>query len=80
MPQIVTEIVRRSDQARGFVVLPERWIVKRTIGWPGRCRRFAKDGEELNMEALAFLRLASSCLILTGYVIPYKAIGRTLRP
>jgi transposase len=35
MPNLVTEIVRRSDQAKGFVVLPKRWIVERTIGWLG---------------------------------------------
>ena len=33
MPNLVTEIVRRSDRAKGFVVLPKRWIVERTIGW-----------------------------------------------
>src|SRR5471032_3609243 len=36
MPSLVTEIVRRSDRAKGFVVLPKRWIVERTIGWLGR--------------------------------------------
>jgi len=33
MPSLITEIVRRCDQAKGFVVLPKRWIVERTIGW-----------------------------------------------
>jgi putative transposase len=64
MPSLVTEIVRRCDQARGFVVLPKRWIVERTIGWLGRCRRLAKDWENLNRSALAFLRLASIRLML----------------
>jgi transposase len=64
MPSLVTEIVRRCDQARGFVVLPKRWIVERTIGWLGRCRRLAKDWENLNRTALAFLRLASIRLML----------------
>ena len=39
----IPEIVRRCDQAKGFVVLPERWIVERTIGWLNRCRRLAMD-------------------------------------
>jgi transposase len=64
MPSLVTEIVRRCDQARGFVVLPKRWIVERTIGWLGRCRRLAKDWENRNHSALAFLRLASIRLML----------------
>ena len=55
------QAVRR---AQGFVVLPKRWIVERTIAWLGRCRRLAKDWECLNRKALAFLRLASIRLML----------------
>jgi len=58
------EIVKRSDQAKGFVVLPKRWIVERTFAWLNRCRRLAKDWENLNQKALAFLRLASIRLML----------------
>jgi putative transposase len=54
----------RSDQAKGFVVLPKRWIVERTLAWLNRCRRLAKDWENLNSTALAFLRLASIRLML----------------
>ena len=50
------EIVKRSDQAQAFVVLPRRWVVERTFAWLGRCRRLAKDWECLNSKALAFLR------------------------
>ena len=64
MPGLVTEIVRRSDRVKGFVVVHKRWIVERTIGWLGRCRRLAKDWENLNRNALAFLRLASIRLML----------------
>jgi putative transposase len=65
LPQLKTEIVKRSDRAQGFVVLPKRWIpgssprTERTIAWLNRCRRLAKDWENLNRNALAFLRLAS---------------------
>ncbi len=52
---IDVEIVKRSDRAQGFEVLPKRWIVEQTIGWLGRCRRLAKDWENLNRKALAFL-------------------------
>ena len=58
--QIDVEIVKRSDIAKGFAVLPKRWIVERTIAWLNRCRRLAKDWECLNRRALAFLRLASN--------------------
>ena len=64
MAQVNVEIVKRSDQAKGFVVLPKRWVVERTFAWFGRCRRLAKDWECLNRKALAFLRLASIRLML----------------
>jgi putative transposase len=70
LPLLETEIVRRCDQAKGFVVLPKRWIVERTIGWLGRCRRLAKDWENLNHTALAFLRLAAIRLMLRKLCIP----------
>ena len=58
------EIVKRSETAEGFVVLPKRWIVERTIAWLNRCRRLAKDWENLNRKALAFVRLASIRLMV----------------
>ncbi len=62
--QVNVEIVKRSDSAKGFTVLPKRWIVERTIGWLNRCRRLAKDWECLNRSALAFLRWSSIRMML----------------
>jgi len=56
--RVPPEIVKRSDTAKGFVVLPKRWIVERTFGWLGRCRRLAKDFENLTRSHLAFVQLA----------------------
>ncbi len=64
LPELEIEIVKRSDRAKGFVQLPLRWIVERTIAWLNRCRRLAKDGENLNRNALAFLKLAAIRLML----------------
>jgi putative transposase len=64
LPNLETGIVKRCDRARGFVPLPRRWIVERTIAWLNRCRRLAKDWENLNRNALAFLKLASIRLML----------------
>jgi len=64
MSRVNVEIVKRSDTAKQFVVLPKRWIVERTFAWLGRCRRLAPDWENFNHKALAFLRLASIRLML----------------
>lgn len=64
MAQVNVAIVKRSDQAQGFVVLPKRWVVERTFAWLGRCRRLAKDWECLDRKARAFLMLASVRLML----------------
>ncbi len=64
LPQLKIDIVKRSDQAKGFEVLPKRWIVERTFAWLNRCRRLAKDFENLTRTALTFIRLASICLML----------------
>ena len=63
-PHLNLEIVKRSDRAKGFVVLSKRWIVERTLAWLNRCRRLAKDWENRNRKALAFLHLASIRLML----------------
>ena len=65
LARVDLEIVKRvGHAANGFVVLPKRWIVERTLACLGRCRRLAKDWECLNRKALAFLRLASIRLML----------------
>ena len=62
--QVSVEIVKRSDAAKGFAVIPKRWIVERSIAWLNRCRRLAKDWECLNRSGLAFLRWASIRLMV----------------
>ena len=64
LPRLSVEIIKRSDAAKGFQVLPRRWVVERTLAWLNRCRRLAKDFENLSCTALAFIRLASIRLML----------------
>ena len=64
MAQVNVEIVKRSDHATGFTVLPKRWVVERTFAWLNRCRRLANVWECLNRKARAFLLLASVRLML----------------
>jgi len=53
------EIVKRSDTANGFVVLPRPWVIERTFAWLGRCRRLARDWEKSIESATAFVHIAS---------------------
>jgi transposase len=64
LPQLSVEIVKRSDTAKGFEVLPKRWVVERTLAWLNRCRRLSKDFENLSRTALRFLKCASIRLML----------------
>src|SRR6478736_2872597 len=52
------EIIRRSDDIKGFAVLPRRWVVERTFAWLGRCRRLAKDFEATIRSATAWIVVA----------------------
>ena len=52
------EIVKRTDTAEGFEVLPRRWVVERTFAWLGRCRRLAKDWEKSIASAEAWVMIA----------------------
>jgi transposase len=63
-PQLQIEIITRSEQVKGFVVLPKRWIVERTLAWLNRCRRLAKDFENRLRYALAFVHLAAIRLMV----------------
>lgn len=58
-PSLRIEIVKRSDDMKGFVVLPRRWVVERTFSWFGRNRRLAKDYENLAATLATFVTLAA---------------------
>lgn len=58
VPVLRMEIVKRSDDMKGFIVLPRRWVVERTFSWFGRNRRLAKDFENLAETLATFVTLA----------------------
>ena len=64
VPPLRTEIVKRSDDMKGFVVLPRRWVVECTFSWFGRDRRLAKVFENLTETLATFVTLASIQLAL----------------
>lgn len=57
------EIIKRSDTATGFVLLPRRWVVERTLAWLNRNRRLAKNFEATIESATAWIFLASVQLL-----------------
>ncbi len=58
------EIVKRSDKAEGFQVIPRRWVVERTFGWLGRYRRLSKEYEYLTETSEAMIYAAMIHLML----------------
>jgi transposase len=70
---IQLQVVKLPQAKRGFVLLPRRWVVERSLSWLARCRRLAKDYERLastvaglHIAAFAFLMLARLGLLLSG--------------
>ena len=58
------EIVKRSDTAQGFEVIPRRWVVERTFGWMTRWRRLVRDYEERIDCSEAMIHVALGSLLL----------------
>jgi putative transposase len=69
----VLEIVKRSDDVKGFKVLPHRWVVERTFGWLGRYRRLSKDYEGLTESSQALI-YATMIHIMVRRVAKLKSI------
>jgi putative transposase len=65
-------VVRRIAGTKGFVVLPRRWVVERSIGWLGRWRRLSKDYECLPEVSEAMVTLAMIRLMLHRLVHPNR--------
>jgi putative transposase len=62
------EITKRSDKAKGFVVIPKRWIVERTFGWFNRYRRLSKDYELLPETSEALIQVTMIHLMIRRLV------------
>jgi putative transposase len=58
------EIAKRSAAAKGFQVIPKRWIVERTLGWFNRYRRLSKDYELLPQTSEAMIRIVMIHLMI----------------
>lgn len=60
----ILEVVRRPNDAKGFVLLPRRWVVERSFGWFNWCRRLSKDYEILPQTHETFVQVAMIRLML----------------
>lgn len=58
------QLVRKLAEQHTFTVLPRRWVVERSFGWWGRCRRLSKDYERLPAVSETFIHLAMIHLLL----------------
>ena len=50
-------VVKRPDASRGFVLLPKRWVVERTLAWMGRARRLSRDYERQTDSSECIVRI-----------------------
>jgi transposase len=57
-------IVRRPEGAKGFVLIPKRWVAERTIAWLKRCRRLSVDREKTTLSSVAMVHVAMIRLML----------------
>lgn len=62
--QFILEIVTRDKEQKGFVVLPKRWIVERTLAWLGRNRILSKEYERLTQTSESDVYIASIRMML----------------
>jgi transposase len=58
------EIVRRPEDTKGWITLPNRWMVERTFAWLTNCRRLNLDREKTTLSSTAMIRLAMIHLML----------------
>jgi putative transposase len=71
------EIVSRPKDAKGFVLLPKRWVVERSFAWLGRSRRLSKDYERRTDSSECMVRISGIHLLLkrmapAGSQAPFK--------
>jgi putative transposase len=57
-------IIKRTDDKKGFTLLPKRWVVERTFAWLGRYKRMRSEYEFLTDSSEAMIRLAMTNLML----------------
>ncbi|MEU0741137.1 transposase [Streptomyces sp. NPDC006134] len=70
---LLVTIVKRTDDLKGFVVLPRRWVAERTFGWLMRSRRLARDYERRCDSSEAMIRWSMTMLMTRRLAVPARA-------
>lgn len=70
---LAVTVVKRSDDVKGFVVLPRRWVVERTFGWLMRSRRLARDYERRCDSSEAMILWSMTMLMTRRLAAPPRA-------
>jgi len=60
----VWQVIKRSDDQKGFVILPRRWVVERTFAWLSFNRRLSKDYEKSTLHSESMIYIASIALLV----------------
>ena len=60
----IWEVTWRTDNQKGFVVIPKRWVVERSFGWMVGARRLARDYEKTTQSSMSMIHLAMIRIML----------------
>jgi len=66
---ITLAVVKLPEAKKGFVLLPRRWGVERSLAWAARFRRLARDYERLPETVAGLHFLAFAILLLKRFVM-----------
>ncbi|MFC4637839.1 IS5 family transposase [Deinococcus hohokamensis] len=62
-------VVKRPETTKGFILLPKRWVVERSLAWLSRFRRLGRDLERLSLTLIGF-HFVAACLLLVARLQP----------
>ena len=65
---IELSVVKLPQAKKGFVLLPQRWVVERSLGWSARFRRLARDYERLASTLAGLHFIAFACIMLARLI------------
>lgn len=64
LPRLTLQVVLRPEECKGFVLLPRRWVVERTLAWLNQYRRLSKDYERLTASSEAMIYIAMTRIMV----------------